>query len=295
MNNRDKLVEATMLLLQGKLLEDYNNFESVDPQDVQNVLNSSLKERGVDTDIYRFFVFKDNTNFAEYHASEYSVVLSKKDDDGYADVECSIQLMLSSREDYNFLREKLRELHNDIKKGVYDKYTLIESKSEATNTELSSSAKNKDVYTEQQFDDIWKDLISEIKKNVPNITMKERDWTSMGYKYRIDITTPEIKIKDNVYRYILIDLFYSLPSNPTNDYYIGGNAEIVETSSNETSVAGLKSNGYKIKNEIPNCKISIKAYAGEDIIDKGQSIDEFISIVLKAYNTLETYSIKRFI
>lgn len=149
MNQKERLTEATILALQGKLLEDYNNFESIDPQDVQNVLNSSLKERGVNTDIYRFFVFKDNTNFAEYHASEYSVVLSKKDDGGYVDVERPIQLMLGSREDYNFLREKLRELHNDIKKGVYDKYTLIESKSESTNTELSSSAKNKDVYTVQ--------------------------------------------------------------------------------------------------------------------------------------------------
>lgn len=171
------------------------------------------------------------------------------------------------------------------------KEKLIESTLLALQGKLTEASDKPISNTEQQFDDIWKDLISKIKKNVPNITMKERDWTSMGYKYRIDITTPEIKIKDNVYRYILIDLFYSLPSKPTNDYYIGGNAEIVETSSNETDISGLKSSGYEIKNRISKADISIQAYEGEPINNKGQSIKEFIDTVLKYLNNLADYNI----
>lgn len=147
---------------------------------------------------------------------------------------------------------------------------------------------------EDQLDNVYKGLIREIKKAFPDCKIEDKDLSDQGYKHETTITTPSIMIKENVYRYILIDIFYNIPSFPIYDYYLGASAEVVESSSNETSVAGLKSNGYKIKNEIPNCKISIKAYAGEDITDKGQSIDEFISNVLKAYNSLETYNIKRF-
>ena len=148
---------------------------------------------------------------------------------------------------------------------------------------------------ENQLDNVYNGLIREIKKVFPDCKIDDKDLSDQGYKHKTTITTPSIMVKENVYRYILIDIFYDIPSFPMYSYYLGANAEVVESSSNETSVAGLKSNGYKIKNEIPNCKISIKAYAGEDIIDKGQSIDEFTSIVLKAYNSLETYNIKRFI
>ena len=148
---------------------------------------------------------------------------------------------------------------------------------------------------EDQLDNVYKGLIREIKNAIPDCNIKEKEMLDQGYKYKTEIKTPSVEIKENVYRYVLIDIFYDIPSFPVYSYYLGASAEIVESSSNKTSVAGLKSNGYKIKNEIPNCKISIKAYAGEDIIDKGQSIDEFTSIVLKAYNTLETYDIEKYI
>ena len=148
---------------------------------------------------------------------------------------------------------------------------------------------------EHQLDNVYNGLIREIKKAFPDCNIEEKEMLDQGYKYNTEIKTPSVEIKENVYRYVLIDIFYDIPSFPTYSYYLGASAEVVESSSNETSVAGLKSNGYKISNEIPNCEISIKAYAGEDIIDKGQSIDEFTSNVLKAYNTLETYNIKRFV
>ena len=148
---------------------------------------------------------------------------------------------------------------------------------------------------EDQLDNVYNGLIREIKKAFPDCKIEDKDLSDQGYKHKTTITTPSIMVKENVFRYILIDIFYDIPSFPVYSYYLGASAEVVESSSNETSVAGLKSNGYEIKNKIPNCKISIKAYAGEDIIDKGQSIDEFTSNVLKAYNILETYNIKRFV
>lgn len=148
---------------------------------------------------------------------------------------------------------------------------------------------------EDQLDNVYNGLIREIKKAIPDCKIEDKDLLDQGYKHKTIITTPSIMIKENVYRYILIDIFYNIPSFPIYSYYLGASAEIVESSSNETSIAGLKSDGYKIKNEIPNCEISIKAYAGKDIEDKGQSIDEFASTILKAYNSIETYNIKRFI
>lgn len=148
---------------------------------------------------------------------------------------------------------------------------------------------------EDQLDNVYKGLIREIKNAIPDCNIEEKEMLDQGYKYNTEIKTPNVEIKENVYRYVLIDIFYDIPSFPTYSYYLGASAEVVESSSNETSVAGLKSNGYKISNEIPNCEISIKAYAGEDIEDKGQSIDEFTSTILKAYNSIETYNIKGFI
>ena len=113
------------------------NFSSVEPIGVQEVLNNLLKERGIDTNIYRFFVIKDNTDYAEYHTTEYSVALGKKDDSGYVDVERPIQLMLGSKEDYDWLKEKLKELYNNIKNGTYDKYksNKVEAKTDKSNIE----------------------------------------------------------------------------------------------------------------------------------------------------------------
>lgn len=148
---------------------------------------------------------------------------------------------------------------------------------------------------ESKLDEIYKNLVDEIKRTFPDAVIEDKDWKNQGYKYVTSIKTPSINIKEGVYRYILINIFYNVPSFPTYSYYLGADAEIVESSSNETSVAGLKSSGYKIKNEIPNCKISIKAYAGKDIQDKGQSVTDFVKTINNSYDNLTNHNIKKFI
>lgn len=148
---------------------------------------------------------------------------------------------------------------------------------------------------ESKLDEIYKNLVDEIKRTFPDAVIEDKDWKNQGYKYVTSIKTPSINIKEGVYRYILINIFYSVPSFPTYDYYLGADAEIVESSSNETSVAGLKSSGYEIKNKIPNCKISIQAYTGKDIQDEGQSVTDFVKIINNSYDNLTNSTIKKFI
>lgn len=76
---------------------------------------------------------------------------------------------------------------------------------------------------------------------------------------------------------------------------MGADAEIVESSSNETSVAGLKSSGYEIKNKIPNCKIFIQAYTEKNIQDKGQSVTDFVKTINNSYDNITNHTIKKFI
>lgn len=102
--------------------DDNEQFNSIVPSDVQQTLNNALEGRGIDTDVYKFIVLKDSTDYAEYRSSRYSVILSEQDDDGYVDVEYPIDLMLGSKEDYDWLKKQLKELYSDIKNGKYDKY-----------------------------------------------------------------------------------------------------------------------------------------------------------------------------
>lgn len=157
-----------------------------------------------------------------------------------------------------------------------------------------TEANHKDEKVENELDKIYEDLITKIKAKFPDSETVEQDWTNQGYKHRLDIKTPKIKVRENTYRYILIDIFYNIPSFPSYDYYLGAKAEIVETSSNDTSVAGLKSSGYEVKNEIPNTQIAMQGYAEEELKNKGQTVEEFIESIINASNKLNDYNMKRF-
>lgn len=245
------------------------NFSSVEPIGVQEVLNNLLKERGIDTNIYRFFVIKDNTDYAEYHTTEYSVALGKKDDSGYVDVERPIQLMLGSKEDYDWLKEKLKELYNNIKNGTYDKYksNKVEAKTDKSNIEYVTpnytgggiyvytgklSNNNYFIATDSSFmveDDYVSPFDVRIVNKDPDKTYKDDE----GYDYTLldDVTyQDEYLVKDldenEALKFTIDILKWIIEHKPKGNYQIDDMQDMLDT------IESTGTNNKKVEEVVKN-------------------------------------------
>ena len=135
---------------------------------------------------------------------------------------------------------------------------------------------------ENKLEQIWQELTTKLENL--GFTYKPRsDWKE--YKHLGDFVTEPIEIKNGVTRHVEVDAFFALPSFPTWYYYLGAQINKVEVSTNTENRYGLKTDGYEVKEEVRQAHLSFSGETDE-IVCKGNTVDEFIAIVKKVVSEI---------